>query len=44
MTIHFFFMTLTIKRKYKDMETVLYEQEVEAFYEEMKQKQLKYMN
>ncbi|MCY7567112.1 YrzI family small protein [Bacillus safensis] len=37
-------MTLTIKRKYKDMETVLYEQEVEAFYEEMKQKQLKYMN
>ena len=44
MTIHLFFMTLTIKLKYKDMETVLYEQEVEAFYEEMKQKQLKYMN
>ncbi|GLF85391.1 hypothetical protein R51_04360 [Bacillus safensis] len=44
MIIHLFFMTLTIKRKYKDMETVLYEQEVEAFYEEMKQKQLKYMN
>ncbi|MEK5296757.1 YrzI family small protein [Bacillus sp. FSL R5-0659] len=44
MTINLFFMTLTIKRKYKDMETVLYEQEVEAFYEEMKQKQLKYMN
>ncbi|MGY4787260.1 YrzI family small protein [Bacillus sp. OHL2] len=44
MTIHLFFMILTIKRKYKDMETVLYEQEVEAFYEEMKQKQLKYMN
>ncbi|MCY7431844.1 YrzI family small protein [Bacillus safensis] len=44
MTIHLFFMALTIKRKYKDMETVLYEQEVEAFYEEMKQKQLKYMN
>ncbi|MGG0028710.1 YrzI family small protein [Bacillus safensis subsp. osmophilus] len=44
MTIHLLFMTLTIKRKYNDMETVLYEQEVEAFYEEMKQKQLKYMN
>ncbi|WP_260601809.1 YrzI family small protein [Bacillus safensis] len=26
---------MTIKRKHKDMETVLYEQEVEAFYEEM---------
>ncbi|MDM5319606.1 YrzI family small protein [Bacillus altitudinis] len=44
MTIHLFFITLTIKRQYKDMETVLYEQEVETFYEEMKQKQLKYMN
>lgn len=44
MTIHLLFITLTIKRKYKDMETILYEQEVEAFYEEMKQKQLKYMN
>ncbi|MGE6626263.1 YrzI family small protein [Bacillus pumilus] len=44
MTIHLFFITLTIKRKYKDMETVLYEHEVETFYEEMKQKQLKYMN
>ncbi|GLF82828.1 YrzI family small protein [Bacillus safensis] len=44
MTIHLFFITLTIKRKSKDMETILYEQEIEAFYEEMKQKQLKYMN
>ncbi|MBR8690916.1 YrzI family small protein [Bacillus australimaris] len=44
MTFHLFFITLTIQRKYKDIETVLYEQEVEAFYEEMKQKQLKYMN
>ncbi|MCM2984340.1 YrzI family small protein [Bacillus safensis] len=44
MTIHLFFITLTIKRRYKDIETVLYEQEVETIYEEMKQKQLKYMN
>ncbi|XYQ03982.1 YrzI family small protein [Bacillus safensis] len=44
MTIHLFFITLTIKRKYKDIETILYEQEVETIYEEMKQKQLKYMN
>ncbi|MCP8952676.1 MULTISPECIES: YrzI family small protein [Bacillus] len=44
MTIHLFFITLTIKRKYKDIETVLYEQEVETIYEEMKQKQLMYMN
>ncbi|MDJ0287259.1 MULTISPECIES: YrzI family small protein [Bacillus] len=44
MTIHLFFITLTIQRKYKDIETVLYEQQVETIYEEMKQKQLKYMN
>ncbi|ABV61885.1 YrzI family small protein [Bacillus pumilus] len=44
MTIHLIFITLTIKRKYKDIETLLYEQEVETLYEEMKQKQLKYMN
>ncbi|MFS0654766.1 YrzI family small protein [Bacillus sp. 179-C3.3 HS] len=44
MTIHLFFITLTIQRKYKDIDTVLHEQEVETFYEEMKQKQLKYMN
>ncbi|WP_368931606.1 YrzI family small protein [Bacillus pumilus] len=44
MTIHLIFITLTIKRKYKDIETVLYEQEFETLYEEMKQKQLKYMN
>ncbi|QRF34135.1 YrzI family small protein [Bacillus safensis] len=42
--MHLLFITLTIKRKYKDMETILYEQKVEAFYEEMKQKQLKYMS
>ncbi|MCI4616046.1 YrzI family small protein [Bacillus pumilus] len=44
MTIHLFFITLTIRRKYKDIETVVYEQQVETLYEEMKQKQLKYMN
>ncbi|MGE6629154.1 YrzI family small protein [Bacillus sp. NPDC077027] len=44
MTIHLFFITLTIRRKFKDIETIQYEQQIEDIYEEMKRKQLKYMN
>ncbi|UUH69177.1 YrzI family small protein [Bacillus subtilis] len=43
MTINLFFLTLTIKKRFKSLEEFEREQQIEQIYDEMKESQLKHL-